>query len=204
MYRRRMLKTLAIVIGLVGVGCGGGGGDKCERAYDKMAPLMKKMEKEMGGDDDKKKDDKTKRAESLAECRADLKQKPAREKNLDCILAIKGEPTMESMTKCFNEDEEPADKQAADKEAGDQGGGGAVSAKVAAEALAKMTEFKDKMCACKDKACADTVTGDMTKWSEEMSKTMDPSAKPSDEDMKKMTDVGTQMGECMAKAMATP
>jgi hypothetical protein len=32
-----------------------------------------------------------------------------------------------------------------------------------AEAVARMTEFKDRMCACKDKACVDKVNDDMTK-----------------------------------------
>src|SRR5438132_10142877 len=42
----------------------------------------------------------------------------------------------------------------------------------AGEAMAKMDEFKTKMCACKehDTKCAQAVTDDMTKWSQEMAK----------------------------------
>ena len=33
------------------------------------------------------------------------------------------------------------------------------------DAVAKMSDFKDKMCACKDKACVDQVSSDMARWS---------------------------------------
>src|SRR5690242_16359679 len=42
-----------------------------------------------------------------------------------------------------------------------QKAGGAAQAK---ESIAKMTGFKDAMCACKDSACAQKVSDDMTKW----------------------------------------
>ena len=72
----------------------------------------------------------------------------------------------------------------------------------AGEAMAKMGEFKDQMCACKDKACADKVQDSMNKWSADNAKNAgDKPEKPSDEDMKKMQDVGTKYGECMAAAM---
>jgi len=73
----------------------------------------------------------------------------------------------------------------------------------AGDAMAKMGEFKDQMCACKDKACADKVQESMNKWSAENAKNAgDKPEKPSDEDMKKMTEVGTKYGECMTKAMS--
>jgi hypothetical protein len=73
----------------------------------------------------------------------------------------------------------------------------------AGEAVAKMTEFKDQMCACKDKACADKVQEGMTKWSTEMAaKAGDKKEAKTDEaTMKKMTEVGQAYGECMTKAM---
>src|SRR6266511_4042001 len=43
-----------------------------------------------------------------------------------------------------------------------KGGGGG-----AAEAMAKMSEFKDEMCKCKDAKCAQDVSDKMTKWSQE-------------------------------------
>jgi hypothetical protein len=72
----------------------------------------------------------------------------------------------------------------------------------AGEAMAKMSEFKDQMCACKDKACADKVQDSMNKWSAENAKNAgDSKDKPDEKTMKEMQDVGTKYGECMAKAM---
>ncbi len=72
----------------------------------------------------------------------------------------------------------------------------------AGEAMAKMGEFKDDMCKCTDKKCADAVQDKMNKWSADNAKSAgDKPEKPSDEDMKKMQEVGTKYGECMAKAM---
>jgi hypothetical protein len=72
----------------------------------------------------------------------------------------------------------------------------------AGEAMAKMGEFKDKMCACKDKKCADGVQDEMNKWSAESAKNAgDKPEKPDEKTMKEMQDVGTKYGECMAKAM---
>jgi hypothetical protein len=72
----------------------------------------------------------------------------------------------------------------------------------AGEAMAKMGEFKDKMCACKDKKCADDVQDQMNKWSAENAKNAgDKPEKPDEKTMKEMQDVGTKYGECMAKAM---
>ena len=72
----------------------------------------------------------------------------------------------------------------------------------AGEAMAKMGEFKDKMCACKDKKCADDVQDQMNKWSAENAKNAgDKPEKPDEKMMKDMQEVGTKYGECMAKAM---
>ena len=72
----------------------------------------------------------------------------------------------------------------------------------AGEAMAKMGEFKDQMCACKDKKCADGVQDAMNKWSAENAKNAgDKPEKPDEETMKKMSEVGTKYGECMATAM---
>ena len=70
-----------------------------------------------------------------------------------------------------------------------------------AEAMNKMGEFKDKMCACKDAKCAQSVSDDMTKWGQEQSKAMTEPPKLSDEQVKQATDIGEQMGNCMVKAM---
>jgi hypothetical protein len=76
----------------------------------------------------------------------------------------------------------------------------------AGEAMAKMSEMTDKMCACKDKACSDKVQEDMAKWTAEQAKnaTGDKAAKVSDDDMKKMAEVSKKYGDCMMKAMGAP
>ncbi|HEX5063987.1 MAG TPA: hypothetical protein VFV99_31625, partial [Kofleriaceae bacterium] len=71
-----------------------------------------------------------------------------------------------------------------------KGGGGA------AEAMAKMTEFKDEMCKCKDAKCAQDVSDKMTKWSQEQSKNQKEPPKMSEEDTKKAAAIGEEMGKC--------
>src|SRR5438067_603216 len=67
------------------------------------------------------------------------------------------------------------------------------------DAMAKMGEYKDKMCGCKDKACADKVNDEYTKTMTEMAK--DTSAKPSEDDMKKGAEMAKDYADCMSKAM---
>ena len=70
------------------------------------------------------------------------------------------------------------------------------------DALAKMTEFKDKMCKCADKACTDKVTEEMTKWGQDMAKEAgDKPAAPSEDDAKKLASITEEMTKCMTKAM---
>src|SRR5262245_52319154 len=72
----------------------------------------------------------------------------------------------------------------------------------AAEAMAKMTEFKDEMCKCKDAKCAQDVSDKMTKWSQEQSKNAKEPPKMSEEDQKKAAAIGEEMGKCMQTAMS--
>jgi hypothetical protein len=69
------------------------------------------------------------------------------------------------------------------------------------EALAKMAEFTDEMCACKDSPCAQRVADHMTKWAQEqMSGTSEP-PKMTDEQTQRATKIGEQLGTCMQTAM---
>jgi hypothetical protein len=79
-----------------------------------------------------------------------------------------------------------------------KGGGGA------GEAMAKMSEFKNEMCACKDAKCAQEVSDKMTKWSQEQSKNQKEPPKMSEEDTKKAAAIGEEMGKCMQAAMGAP
>jgi hypothetical protein len=69
------------------------------------------------------------------------------------------------------------------------------------KAIATMTRFRDDMCACKDSACAQKVSDDMTKWGQEEMRTNREPPKLSDDDVKRFTQIGEDMGHCMQKAM---
>lgn len=70
--------------------------------------------------------------------------------------------------------------------------------------MVMMERFKDEMCACKDAKCAQGVADEMTKWSQEMAKELDDPPKMSDEDTKRATAIGEEMGKCMQVAMSVP
>jgi len=77
-----------------------------------------------------------------------------------------------------------------------------------ADTVAKMSTYKDQMCACKDKACADHVQEDLVRWANDMAKDAS-STKPvrmSEDDAKRITDLSMQFSDCFAKlaAPATP
>ena len=69
-----------------------------------------------------------------------------------------------------------------------------------ADAIARLGEFADDMCACKDRACADQVSQDMTRWSTEMSRDHDE-LKPTEEEMEEATKVTERLSKCMVTAM---
>jgi len=71
------------------------------------------------------------------------------------------------------------------------------------KAMKAMGEFKDKMCACKDTKCVQAVSDEMTKWSQDMTKDNQEPPKFTDEDTKRATAIGEQMGKCMQAAMGT-
>jgi hypothetical protein len=68
-------------------------------------------------------------------------------------------------------------------------------------AMAAMVGFRDKFCACVDSLCAQKVSDEMTAWGQEWAKKNDKPPKMTDEQVKRMQEVGMQMGECMTKAM---
>jgi hypothetical protein len=70
------------------------------------------------------------------------------------------------------------------------------------DVAAKMGEFRDQMCKCTDKACADKVTESMAKWTQDNAKEgSKEAAKPTEEDMKKMTAISEEYSKCMQKVM---
>lgn len=67
--------------------------------------------------------------------------------------------------------------------------------------IGKMTEFKNRFCACTDAKCAEQVSNDLTAWGQEIQKTMPEPPKFTDEQTKQMAAIGEEMGKCMQKSM---
>jgi len=71
-------------------------------------------------------------------------------------------------------------------------------------ALEAMAGFRDKICACKDSACAQAVSDEMVKWSEQLAKEdNDGPPKMTEDQTKRATDIGEEMGKCMQAAMGS-
>src|SRR4051794_10816571 len=75
-----------------------------------------------------------------------------------------------------------------------------------AVALAKMTDFTERMCQCKDQACAEAVTQAMTDWAQTMAKDdkTRQQLRPSDAQVKQMATIAERMSSCMTKVMTPP
>ncbi|HWO22162.1 MAG TPA: hypothetical protein VNO30_25540 [Kofleriaceae bacterium] len=70
-----------------------------------------------------------------------------------------------------------------------------------ADALAKLDEFADDMCACADRTCVDAVTQEMTRWSQEMRDEF-KDLKPTDEETAQATRSMERLSKCMTAAMS--
>jgi hypothetical protein len=68
--------------------------------------------------------------------------------------------------------------------------------KTGADVAAKVTEFKNAMCACKNKVCVDNLLVDMERWSRE-----NPKAAEGVRGDPQMTKIGEELGKCAAVAM---
>ena len=67
------------------------------------------------------------------------------------------------------------------------------------EAMAAMTEFRNQMCACKDAKCAEKVSNGMVEYAKAHAN--DNYDKMTEAQLKRATEIGTAMSECMTKAM---
>jgi hypothetical protein len=66
-------------------------------------------------------------------------------------------------------------------------------------AVAKLTELKDRMCACKAKTCSDQVSDEYSRWNQEQSKSdRVESATPSEQD-KRMEELTEELTRCLLK-----
>jgi hypothetical protein len=70
-------------------------------------------------------------------------------------------------------------------------------------AIAVMQSFTAEMCQCTTSECAAKVSDEMVKWSQRMVKEVGGpiTPKPTDEQIKLMTEIGERMGKCMQRAM---
>ena len=71
---------------------------------------------------------------------------------------------------------------------------------VIAEAIDRLGEFADDMCACTDRTCADRVSQDMTRWSMELSKTHED-LRPTEDEMEEASLVTERLSKCMMTSM---
>lgn len=91
-----MTKLLALVVALAACG----NGDKCSKVFDKLQPAFEKESKAPKMD----------RTKEIDRCKQQLKDHPEREKEIDCILAISGTPTMGDLMACSEKRKEMGDK----------------------------------------------------------------------------------------------
>lgn len=71
----------------------------------------------------------------------------------------------------------------------------------AAPALAKMSEFRDRMCTCKDQACVDAINKDMTEWGAQEAAKAKGEVKMDSSEKKLATRIGEEIGECTLRAL---
>jgi hypothetical protein len=83
-----MLRLRLSVVFVALVGCGSSGRDKCERAFGKLTPAMKKEQPNIDV------------SELVAQCKDQLAKRPEYGKILDCIIATPGTPSIAELDKC--------------------------------------------------------------------------------------------------------
>lgn len=70
----------------------------------------------------------------------------------------------------------------------------------AGESIAKLTEIKNKMCACKDKTCSEKVSAELVEWSQAQEKSAgDKPASVSEGDSEKIEEVKDEISQCLLK-----
>jgi hypothetical protein len=73
------------------------------------------------------------------------------------------------------------------------------------QVFAQFTGFETAMCKCTNKQCADSVMDGVNKWATTIAKEQpQKSSQPTEEQMKRMSTVAEQFGQCMTKAMSPP
>ncbi|HZJ62198.1 MAG TPA: hypothetical protein VFD36_01645 [Kofleriaceae bacterium] len=73
----------------------------------------------------------------------------------------------------------------------------------AAAVLAKMTAFRDQLCACKDPACAERITGELTRWAQEIAREPREEQRLTEADTRQIAEISEGFARCMARISGT-
>ncbi|HEX4449781.1 MAG TPA: hypothetical protein VH143_02870 [Kofleriaceae bacterium] len=65
--------------------------------------------------------------------------------------------------------------------------------------LVKMSEFKDKICACPDQTCVEGVSDEMKKWTDDLKQQGVKDPRLNDDQTKRATEIGEALGKCMRR-----
>jgi hypothetical protein len=65
--------------------------------------------------------------------------------------------------------------------------------------IAKMGEFKDKLCACPDQQCVEGVSDEMTKWTHDLKQQGVKDPHLTDDQTKRAAEIGEALGKCMRR-----
>jgi hypothetical protein len=76
---------------------------------------------------------------------------------------------------------------------------GSASPAVVDGMLTKMSEFKDKICACPDQTCVAGVQDEMKQWGEDLSKQGIKQPTLTDDQTKRATVIGEALGKCLKR-----
>jgi len=66
-------------------------------------------------------------------------------------------------------------------------------------AIAKMTTFRDELCACLDKACADRVLAALTQWAQDEARKPRVEEEYTETDMRKIAELSDGFAKCMIR-----
>jgi hypothetical protein len=72
-----------------------------------------------------------------------------------------------------------------------------------AAVMAKMTVFRDQLCACSDTPCAERVTGELTRWAQEIAREPRAAQPFTEADTRRIAEISEGFAKCMARISGT-
>ena len=73
----------------------------------------------------------------------------------------------------------------------------------AAAVTAKMMVFRDQLCACKDTACAERITGELTRWAQEIAREPRAEQNFTEADTRQIAEISEGFAKCMSRISGT-